>query len=69
MKFFWSFLFFLSFVLSAQAVQEIKMVVTDFGQVPFHMRSQTNDNLVSTGIVIDFLSAFQKAYPQYRIVI
>lgn len=69
MKIFLSLISFLVFVTSSFAVQEIKMVVTDFGQVPFHMPAHQNDDHVNAGIVVDFLTAFQKEYPQYKIVI
>lgn len=69
MKIILSLILFLIFVTSSLAVQEIKMVVTDFGQVPFHMRPQQDNDHVNVGIVVDFLTIFQKEYPQYKIII
>lgn len=59
-------LFFLMALSPFVFAEEINVVVTSSGQVPFHMKPK-DGRTVNKGIVYDFLLAFQKEYPQYKI--
>lgn len=62
------FYIFAFFYLGQGHAEIINMAVTNFGQPPFHIRPKSGD-IISEGIVVEFLTAFQKEYPQYQITI